>query len=116
VTVGLLALGVYDVATSWRELMDLAGVVGQVFEQQGVGAYTALDAAATIGLVANVARVALLVIVIAISLARIRAGRRAFVVPLIGGALGAVILFIAIVVAMLVDPAFIEYVSAQIPA
>lgn len=111
ITTVLLLLGVFDVASMWSTFSALGSQLGPAFEQQGVGEFTSVALANTVGMWLNVARAAILVVTIVVSLVLISRGRRAFWVPLAGGVLAMIVLLVLVSYVILNDPAFMQYVG-----
>lgn len=111
ITVALLVIGLYDVITGFNTFSNLAPIFAEVYAQQGIGEFTAVEAATTAGLVANVSRITILLATIAVSLSFISRGRRAFWVPLAGAGLAVVVTLICFAIVMANDPAFAAYVD-----
>jgi hypothetical protein len=108
-TAALLLIGVYDVAATLPQFLNLAPVLREVFAQQGVGDFTSNAAAAQAGLVIAIGRAILLVITIVVALVLLARNRVAFWVPLVGGAIGLLLIIIAVTVVLVGDPAFVKY-------
>ena len=111
VTVALLLFGVWDVVTSFGYYADLRGPLDDVYAQLEVGEFTADDLALQVGLIINVARVVILIAVIAVSLLRISQRRTTFWVPLGGGVFAALVLVAGLVVIMSGDPAMATFIQ-----
>jgi len=111
ITTALLLLGVFDVASMWSTFSALGAQLGPAFEQQGVGEFTSIALANSVGMWLNIARAAILVVTIIVSLILISRGRRAFWVPLVGGVLAAIVLLVLVSYVILNDPAFMQYVG-----
>ncbi|NYF10117.1 hypothetical protein HDC94_001273 [Leifsonia sp. AK011] len=111
ITTALLLLGVFDVASMWSTFSALGTQLGPAFEQQGVGEFTSIALANSVGMWLNIARAAILVVTIIVSLVLISRGRRAFWVPLVGGVLAAIVLLVLVSYVILNDPAFMQYVG-----
>ena len=114
-TAVLLALGVYDVVTGFSQYANLSLVLNDVFAQQGIGEFTSVSAAATVGLVVNSSRIVLIVVALGWSLTRLSRGRIAFWVPLGAGLVAAAVALIGVFVLIAIDPAFALFVAAQQP-
>lgn len=112
-TTFLLAVGAFDVVTSWAQVADLPSALQTLYASQGVGEYTSIGFATSVGLVANLLRATILVVVIVLSLVRIQHKRRAFWIPLIGGVAAAVVLMVGVTVAMLGDPALLSFLESR---
>ncbi len=112
-TTMLLLLGVYDVVTGFNQFSHLADALQAAYTAQGFGTFTADALAGGVGLAINIVRIAALAIAIVVSLLLIRLGRRAFWVPLAAAAFAGLFLLISMVVVILGDPAFAQYIASQ---
>jgi hypothetical protein len=115
ITTALLALAVYDVVGGFSTFANLAPAIQAMFDQTGVGEFTATAVAQQWGFIANAGRIAILVIVILVSLLLIARRRIAFWVPLVGGALAVIVAVICIAVIIVSDPAYLAYLTAVQP-
>ncbi|WP_411701456.1 DUF6264 family protein [Conyzicola sp.] len=104
-TVGLLVFGAYSVASSVPSLLDFGATLDQMYELSGYGDYTELELARGIGIAILVSQSVLYVVTVIVTLMRLRARKLSFFVPLIGGALAAIVIFVLLLVAMVSDPA-----------
>lgn len=112
-TTVLLALFVYDVVSAYGVLANLFGILRSTYQDQGFGEYVSLELANTVGMIANIVRIALLLITIAISLVLIHRKRLSFVVALCGGLLSVITLVVCVVIAVVNDPALAAYIETQ---
>jgi hypothetical protein len=112
-TTVLLLFGVYDVVTGFSQFSHLAEALQAAYTSQGFGTFTSDALAAGVGLAINVVRIAALAVAIVVSLLLIRIGRRAFWVPLAAAAFAALFVIISVIVVILGDPAFAQYVATQ---
>lgn len=111
----LLALAVYDVIGGFSTFATLAPAIQVMFDQTGVGEFTATAVAQQWGFIANAGRIAILVIVILVSLLLVARRRIAFWVPLAGGALAVILAVVCIAVIIVSDPAYLAYLTAVQP-
>src|SRR4051812_33190602 len=111
-TIGLLTLGVLNVLAGIPQFLRLPETLDDAYAMQGFGDYTADSLASAIGIAINVVSVVLLLVAVALSVARLRAGRLAFWVPLAAGATSAIVTIALMAVAMLGDPAISGYLSS----
>jgi hypothetical protein len=107
-TVTLLALGGYTVLTSIPQYLDLATLLKEVFETAGYGVYTSVDLARSIGIAIIAVQSVIYVLVVELTIPRLRAKKLAFVFPLVGGALAGVFVFVLLAVAIISDPALMQ--------
>ncbi len=110
-TIVLLALAVIGALNSVLSLQQLAPQVQLVYDQQGIGDYTAPEWLPTLVLVGTILQLALLGATIAWSVSRVRAGKLAFWVPLAGGAASVVIMMVLMSIVFLNDPTFLSYLD-----
>ncbi|CAN5279557.1 hypothetical protein BH11ACT4_BH11ACT4_20170 [soil metagenome] len=113
ITTALLMLGVIDVVTGYSQFTNLADTLRATYAAQGFPAFTSDALANSMGTGINIARVAILVVTVIVSLLRIRLHRRAFWVPLAGAGLAALVVIVCVLVVILHDPAFAQYVATQ---
>ncbi len=111
ITTALLLIGVFDVASMWPTFAALGSQLGPAFEQQGIGEFTSIALADSVGQWLNITRAVILVLTIVVSLLLISRGRRAFWVPLVGAVLAFIALVVFVSYVILGDPAFIAYVG-----
>jgi len=104
-TVTFLVFGAYSVVSSIPSLLDFGTTLDQVYALSGYGDYTELDLANGIGIAILVSQSLIFVVTVAITALRLRARRLAFFVPLIGGAVAGIVIFVLLLVAMVLDPA-----------
>ena len=116
VTTLLLVIGVVDVVGRFSLYADLGTQLQGVYSAEGFPAFTSIALANNIGVALNIARVVVLVGTIVAALLRIRRGRRAFWVPLVGAGIAFVILIACLLAVIIADPAFAQYVATQTPA
>jgi hypothetical protein len=108
----LLTYGLLTVVSGAGREADLGGVIRDVFDRLGIGAFTSDARAEAFGLAITVVNVVLYVIVFAVTLALLRARRIAFYVPLVGGILSVIVMVTLLLVVMIGDPAFQEYAGS----
>lgn len=112
-TAVLLGIGLFDVVSRFDQFANFATVFRDAFEQLGYGEFASNDAANSMGIVQNVLRVVILFAAVVISIRLISSGKRAFWVPLAAGALAFVVLIVGVVVLMVMDPSFAQYLQEQ---
>lgn len=110
-TVGLLGLGLYTVGSGYAAYSNLGVVMDQVFRQMGVGEFTAIDLAATIGVVIMVSHTILWIAGALLAARALRRNKLAFFWPLGAGVIAMIILFVLLAVIMFADPAFTAYMD-----
>jgi hypothetical protein len=112
-TTFLLLVGVYDVVVSSESFTNLGAALAAAFEQQGIAGFASHDYADSLGTIASLVRVGLLVIAVVCSLLLIGQRRLAFWVPLAAGVLAAVTVVVCVLLVVIADPGFAAYVSQQ---
>ncbi|MEY2848203.1 MAG: hypothetical protein RI885_868 [Actinomycetota bacterium] len=110
-SLALLGYGLYTVLTGLFQYADLAGVIQQVYEIQGIGTYTATASAETAGVVIRVVLVGVWLVTALLTVRLLRAGRFAFYVPVIGGVLVGIVISVMLGGLLVADPAFMDYVG-----
>jgi hypothetical protein len=111
ITIVLLAVAVIGALNSVLSLQQLVPQVQIVYEQQGIGEYVAPSWLPTLVAVGTILQLALLGVTIVWSVARVRAGRLAFWVPLAGGVASVIIMMVLMSIVFLNDPAFLSYLD-----
>ena len=109
----LLAFGSYNVLSSLWGFSNFGSIVAKAFDQKGLDAFTSFGLASGVGLGLNVFGVVLLGITILVSVRLLRSNRVAFWVPLSAGVLNVVIIAVGMIVVMVSDPAFTDYLNSQ---
>jgi hypothetical protein len=113
-TSGLLAFGGISIITSAPNLLDFASTMREVYTTAGTyGEYTSDTLANGIGVAVLAAQAVVFAITLMLSIRRLRTGRRAFFVPLIGAVAAGIITFVLVVAAMVGDPALATYINSQ---
>jgi uncharacterized membrane protein YphA (DoxX/SURF4 family) len=107
----LLFVGVIDVVTGWRTFAGLADGLTAAYAAQNYPAFTSEALATTMGLALNIARGTVLALTIVVSMLRIRAGRIAVWVPIVGAVVAGILVIIGLIVVIMQDPALAEYVQ-----
>jgi hypothetical protein len=112
-TIALLVIGVFNVLTTIPQMLSLPAALDDVYRVQGFGNYTSDALASALGIVINVVSVLLLIVVVVLAIRRLRAGRLAFWIPLVGGATALILTGVLLTVAMVGDPALPAYLENQ---
>jgi len=112
-TVALLAFGAYSVVSSIAGLLDFGTTINQIYALSGYGDYSETDLADAIGIGILVSQSVLFVATVAVTVQRLRARKIAFFVPLIGGAVAGIVIFVLMLVAIVSDPAFAATLNSQ---
>lgn len=112
VTIALLAYGLINVVVTGLSYLDLPGVMNQTMEVLGVdAAFTNFEQGRTWGTIAAILLVVGWSITAALSIRRLRRGRITWWVPIAGAAATILVVTVCIMVPMMNDPAFMEYLS-----
>ena len=111
-TIALLAYGLMTVLASLGGASDLGSTLDQVYAIQGLGHYEPSALAASLTGVANLAQVLLLALAAFVSYRLLKAGRIAFWVPLVAGAVASLLVGVLGLTLMLGDPTFQEYLGS----
>jgi Family of unknown function (DUF6264) len=111
-TIALLAYGLMTVLASLSGASDLGRTIEQVYVLQGLGDYTPTALAGTLTTVANVAQVVLLGLAAYLSYRLLKAGRIAFWVPLVAGAIASLLVGVFGLTLMVSDPSFQDYIRS----
>ena len=112
-TTALILFGVLDVVGSFARFGELGATLRELYDQQGIGAFTSDKLADDMGLAINVARVVLLIAGIGFGLWRLGRRRIAFWVPLSAGALAFIVVGVCLLVVVITDPALADYAMQQ---
>jgi uncharacterized membrane protein YhaH (DUF805 family) len=113
VTIGLLAYGLVNVVVSGLSYLDPTRVMSETLAALGVdGEFTNIAQGRLWGTIAAVVLFAGWAITAALSIRRLRRGKLTWWVPLVGAVATIGLASICIVVPMLGDPAFVEYMNS----
>lgn len=113
VTIGLLAYGLVNVVVSGLAYLDPTRVMSETLAALGVdGEFTNIAQGKLWGTIAAVLLFAGWAITAALSIRRLRRGKLTWWVPLVGAVATIGLASICIVVPMLGDPAFVEYMNS----
>ena len=112
-TIALLVLGGYSVISGIPGFLNFASALNDVYVASGYGEYTSTSLANGIGIGALVSQSVLYVVTVALAVARLRAKKLAFFIPLIGGLASGVVIFVLMLVAMTSDPALAAWLNSQ---
>lgn len=112
-TVGLLAIGVFNVVSGFFSFRDLPGMLTELYRSQGIAPYTEVGLAHTVGTAISVSQVVVLLVTIWASFLALKKKRLAFYWPLVGFVVTMLTTLVLILVAMFGDPAFMTFVNNQ---
>jgi hypothetical protein len=113
ITTGLLAFAAISIVTNVRNLIGFSATMREAYELSEYGEYTSTALADTIGVAILASQVVIFAIVALVSVARLRAGKRSFFVPLAGAVAAGIIALVLVVIAMAGDPALAEYMNSR---
>ncbi|WP_437584535.1 DUF6264 family protein [Paramicrobacterium sp. CJ85] len=107
----LLGVGLVSVLTTLPSMFELPDVMTQAYAQFGIGSYTNETFANAMGWVILISHIILWVMALMLSLRRLAAGKIAWWVPFVIGVIANIIYIVVIVIVMVNDPAFSDYVT-----
>lgn len=110
-TILLLAVGALGAWNTSVSLHQLPGAIQTVYSQQGVGSYTPQEWLPTLALIGTVFMLALYAAVLIWAIARLRARKVAFWVPLAGGAVAVLATMVLTSIVFVTDPTFQSYLD-----
>jgi Family of unknown function (DUF6264) len=116
ITIALLVLGALGAWNTSVSLQQMPQQIQQAYSMIGVGDFTPptwLPTAATIGVIVQLA---LYAAVLGLSLLRLRSGRLAFWIPLVGGTVSVLLTFTLLAVVMFSDPAYQAFLQSAASA
>jgi hypothetical protein len=111
VTIALLVLGAFGAINTAASLQVLPQQFSLVYEQQGVGDFTAPEWLPTLAMVGTVLQLALYAATLGWSILRLRARKTSFWVPIVGGVLSIVLMMVLVSIVFLNDPTFVAYIE-----
>jgi len=112
-SIALLAYGLVTTLNGFAAYSDLGAVLDDVFAAQGLGDFSSDSTARVGGIALNLVNTAILAVVAAVTIGRLRARRRAVWVPLIGGVAAVLAAFAVLLVVITGDPAFAELLQRR---
>ncbi|PFG31744.1 DUF6264 family protein [Paramicrobacterium agarici] len=107
----LLGVGLFSVLTTAPSLFQLPQMLTQAYAQFGMGEYSNTGLATTIGWIIFVVYAGLWIAALLLSLRRLAARKTTWWVPFVVGVIANVMYLILLTVAMVNDPAFMQYVA-----
>lgn len=112
-SVALLALGLLNVLLQVFAPPDYASTIDSMYKSYGVsGTYQVTDLTATLAQVVTISYIVIYLVVLFVTVQLLRARRRAFWVPLVGGVLAAIVAGVCAGVLLYADPAFMAYLTS----
>jgi hypothetical protein len=112
-TIGLLTFGLLVNLYGVVSLREFPETMQLFYTQQSLGTYTPAAPIATITTVGAITLVFIWLVATALCVRLLMRRRRAFYVPLIGGAISLVALFAFTMAGLFIDPTLIEFLSRQ---
>lgn len=111
-SIGLLCYGLLNVIAGMFQYSNVAGVINQAYELQGIGEFTSTDLATSVGVAINVVNIGLYLVTLVITVRLLRASKLSFYVPVIGGTLASIVTVVLLLVVVFNDPAFLDYLGS----
>ncbi|QPZ39561.1 DUF6264 family protein [Paramicrobacterium chengjingii] len=109
----LLGVGLFSVLSTAPSLLQLPRMLTEAYSQFGMGEYTNTSLGTTIGWVILVIYAGLWIAALVLSLRRLAARKRTWWVPFVIGVVANLVYIILLTVAMVNDPAFMQYVNGM---
>ncbi|MDQ1575465.1 MAG: hypothetical protein QOH55_615 [Microbacteriaceae bacterium] len=110
-TVALLAFGLFNVGTTVPGMLNLSLTLNAAFQQAGIGTYTPTPIANEIGIGVVVLYVAGWLMTAILAALSLRKGRITFWIPLVAGVIIGLVTVVCVIVLLLGDPAFTQYIT-----
>ena len=108
----LLGYGLFSVIIGSAQYTDLAGLINtQLYSPQKIGTFVASPLSERLGVVLVVSQIVLYVLTAAFTIARLRAGRIAFWIPVCGALLFGIVVFACLASLVLGDPAYQAWIA-----
>lgn len=107
----LLGVGLFSVLSTAPSLLQLPKMLTQAYGQFGMGEYTNTGLATTIGWAILIVYAGLWVVALLLSLRRLAARKTTWWVPFVIGVVANLVYIVLLTVAMVNDPAFMQYVT-----
>lgn len=112
ITIALLVYALMTIVVMTGGLINLSDSLISAWDMVGVeGEFTNFASAKTAGAVASIILIVGFVVTAFLSIRRVKRQRTSWWVPLVGGAITWILVYICIAVPLLGDPAFIEYAT-----
>ena len=112
-TIALLVLGVLGTTYFISSLLALPQFMAQMYAQFDLGAYSPSPAISAIVVAGVVVESIVWIAATGVSFLMLRREKRAFYIPIIGGIISLVVVFIFVLAAILTDPTLLEFASRQ---
>ncbi|WP_129590352.1 DUF6264 family protein [Cryobacterium aureum] len=112
-TIALLVLGLLGTTYFISSLLALPQLMAQMYAQFDLGAYASSPAISAIVVAGVVVESVVWIAATGVSFLMLRREKRAFYIPIIGGIISLVVVFIFLLAAILTDPTLLEFASRQ---
>lgn len=109
----LLAWGLFNVISGFVRPLDFSALIQAGYTQQGIGKFTATPLESKLDVVLNITNVVIFIVVLLLTYRRLRSGRPAAFIPLLGGVLAVLAIVVCFVILVQHDPAFIAYATTR---
>ncbi len=109
----LLVFAVFDVVTGYAQYASFADTMKSIYTSAGLGEFTSVALANSLGQVINIARMAILAVTIVVSLILMSTKRIAFWVPVAGAVLALLFMAGCLLAIMLQDPALAQHLRGK---
>jgi hypothetical protein len=109
----LLVFAVVDVITGYAQYANLADTMKSIYTSAGLGAFTSVALANSLGQVINIARTVILAVTIVVSLVLVVTKRTAFWVPVAGAVLAFLFMAGCLLAILLQDPALAQQLQGK---
>ncbi|MET0304543.1 MAG: DUF6264 family protein [Microbacteriaceae bacterium] len=114
ITIALLVFaGAQLLISSGPSFLSFGASMSQSMQMLGVEGFTSSGAAQSAGFWLLIVHGVLLIATVVLSVARLHAGRRAFWIPLVGGAVAGIVTLSVVMTIMLNDPGVAAYIQQQ---
>jgi hypothetical protein len=111
VTIILIVVGLLGTLLAIAILTAVPQAVQVLYTQEGLGTYSPAPAVAQLITAGSITEAAVWLAATTVSILLLVRGRRAFYVPLIGGVVGFVVLFVFMSIVLTTDPTLFDYFS-----
>lgn len=112
-TIALLVYGAINVVFTAVSFLDLPAVAERAMQIMGIpGEFTNVDSARSWGLIAAILLAVGYIVTALLAVRRLRRGRLAWWIPLVGALVTYAIVYVCIAIPLLGDPAFSQYITS----
>ena len=113
VTLALMVLGLFGTFFTVAVLNSIPDAMQMLYTQEGLGTYTPAASVAALTTTGIITQVVLWVVMCAVSVLVLARHRRAFYIPLIGGVLSVLAIFVFLAIILTTDPTLLNFYSQQ---